>query len=426
MTLFSPSVYKGRQQKAAVAVQSQLKDSELLVIHSGHPPKKPGGLDQAYDFLPHPLYFWLTGHRRPAGVFVISKNEIHGEFQRNLTSTEIVWEGEQWNFFSEKSLIDFENLKKQFSVIIDLGLLPGTETEEQKERAFSFHILLDQVRRKKDAAEVKQIRHLASLANKGYEALAVSVAAGVSERTLQLIYENAVLQAGAEKMPYGSIVGTGENSAILHAVPSAQKLKSGEMVLVDAGADIQDYCVDITRMFPVSGQFSSRQQDIYDIVLTAQIQAIDQCQIGNQWKDVHLLTAEIIAEGLSDFGFFKTSVSDVVESGAISVFYPHGVGHLVGLKVRDTGVIENRNPKRYAGANLRVDLKLEEGFCITVEPGCYFPRAFIEDPAIREKYHHHINWSEAEKWKNFGGIRLEDDILITSKGPDVLTSVVPK
>ncbi len=426
MTLFTPNVYKLRQQKAATVVQSELNDSELLVIHSGHPQKKPGGLDQTYDFLPHPLYFWLTGHRRPFGVFVISKKEIYGEFQRNLTSTEIVWEGAQWNFISDKSLTDFENLKKQFSVITHLGLWPGLESEEQKERAFSFHILLDQVRRKKDAAEIKQIRELASLANHGYEALALAVTPGVSERELQLVYENAVLQAGAEKMPYGSIVGTGENSAILHAVPSSQKLKSGEMVLVDAGADIQDYCVDITRMFPVSGKFSPQQQDIYDIVLTAQLQAIDQCKIGNQWKDVHLLTAEIIAEGLSDFGLFKTSVSDVLESGAISVFYPHGVGHLVGLKVRDTGVIENRAPKKYAGANLRVDLKLQEGFCVTVEPGCYFPRAFIEDPVIREKYKNHINWAVAEKWKNFGGIRLEDDVLITSKGPDVLTSVVKK
>lgn len=426
MTLFSSNVYKIRQEKAAAAVQSKLKDSELLVIHSGHPQKKPGGLDQAYDFLPHPLYFWLTGHRRPEGVFVISKNEIHGEFQRNLTSTEVVWEGEQWNFISEKSLIDFDKLKNQFSAFIHLGLLPAGETEEQKERAFSFHVLLDQVRRKKDAAEVKQIRFLASLANKGYEALAMAVVPGVSERSLQLIYENVVLQAGAEKMPYGSIVGTGENAAILHAVPSAQKIKSGEMVLVDAGADIQDYCVDITRMFPVSGKFSARQQDIYDIVLTAQLRAIDQCRIGNQWKDVHLLTAEIIAEGLSDFGIFKTSVSDVLESGAISVFYPHGVGHLVGLKVRDTGVIENKVPKQYAGANLRVDLRLEENFCVTVEPGCYFSRAFIEDPVIREKYKDQINWSQAEKWKTFGGIRLEDDILVTQAGPDVLTSVVPK
>lgn len=426
MTLFSPNVYKNRQQKVADVVQSQLENSELLVIHSGLPQKKPGGLDQTYDFLPHPLYFLLTGHRRPHGVFVISKNEIHGEYQRNLTSTEIVWEGNQWNFFSDKTLIDFENLKKEFSVITQLGLSTTHETEEQIERAFSFHVLIDKIRRKKDSAEIKQIRQLASLANKGYEALAHAVAPGLSERSLQLIYENAVLQAGAEKMPYGSIVGCGENSAILHAVPSETKLKSGDMVLVDAGADIQDYCVDITRMFPVSGKFSSRQQDIYDIVLTAQLQAIDQCRIGNQWKDVHLLTAEIIAEGLSDFGVFKTSVSDVIESGAISVFYPHGVGHLVGLKVRDTGVIENRFPKKYAGANLRVDIKLEEGFCVTVEPGCYFPRAFIEDRAIREKYHQHINWSEVEKWKSFGGIRLEDDVLITARDPEILTSVVPK
>lgn len=426
MTLFSDKTYKIRQEKVKTAVSSLLDSDELLVVHAGYPLQKPGGLDQTYDFIPHPLYFWLTGHRRPEGIFVFSKNQVHGEFQRNLSSTEIVWEGEQWNFHCNQSLKDFESLKSQFQKQIDLGSNQSSNPRDLSEKAFALHVLIDQVRRKKDSEEVLLIKSLAQMAAVGYQEVAASLVPGLSERAIQLIYENAVLRAGAEKMPYGSIVGSGENAAILHAVPSSKKVQKNEMVLIDAGADLQDYCVDITRMFPVSGRWTSQQQEIYDIVLTAQLLAIDHCRVGHHWRDVHLISAEVIAQGLSDLGIFKSDLESVLESGAISVFYPHGVGHLVGLKVRDTGMIENRNPQKYAGSNLRVDLQLEEDFCLTVEPGCYFSRAFIEDPQIREKYKDHINWSEAEKWMTFGGVRLEDDVLITKKQPEILTQAVPK
>jgi Xaa-Pro aminopeptidase len=122
----------------------------------------------------------------------------------------------------------------------------------------------------------------------------------------------------------------------------------------------------------------------------------------------------------------KGSVDSILETGAIAVFYPHGVGHLVGLRVRDTGHEENVNPKTYSGARIRVDLTLQENILITVEPGCYFIKTLINDKTNREKHKDFINWAETEKWLNIGGVRLEDDILITASGNSNLTAVVAK
>lgn len=426
--LFAESVYQDRQKKVANAWSRLLGPKDLVLVHSGEALQKPGGLDQTYPFLPHPAYFWLTGHRRDEGVMAYSLSEGWVEYQRPLSPVDIVWEGDEGNFACEKTLEDLGALLKggAYQNVLHLGLPPQGTSGGPDDLVRSLAIALDQTRRRKGAEEVQLIRRIAGMARKGYEALQAALKPGVSERELQLHYENAVLMAGAEKMPYGSIVGSGENAAILHAVPTARKVAAGELVLVDAGADVEDYCVDITRVFAVDGKMTSRQKDVYDLVHTAHSEAVRMCRPGTQWRDVHMKSARVIAEGLQQWGIWKGSVDSALESGAISVFYPHGVGHLVGLKVRDTGNPENTNPQRYYGARLRVDLALEKDYLITVEPGCYFARAFIEDREIREKYQAQINWDATDKWKDFGGIRLEDDILITGDAPVSLTDEVPK
>lgn len=426
--LFTTDVYQQRQKKVAEAWQPKLGAKDLILVHSGEAIHKPGGLDQTYPFLPHPAYFWLTGHRRARGVMAYSLSEGWVEYQRPLSPVDIVWEGDEGNFVCEKTLEDLSTLLKSgaYLNILHLGHPPSGTVSADAEFGRSLAISLDQVRRRKGAEEVQLIGKIAGMAKAGYEALQGVLRPGVTERELQLHYESAVLMAGAEKMPYGTIVGSGENAAILHAVPSARKVAAGELVLVDAGADLEDYCVDITRVFAVDGEMTSRQRDVYDLVYTAQTEAVSLCRPGAQWRDIHMKSARVIAEGLKQWGFWKGSVDAVLETGAISVFYPHGVGHLVGLKVRDTGNPENTNPQRYYGARLRVDLPLEKDYLLTVEPGCYFARAFLEDREIRDRYRDQINWSVAEKWTDFGGVRLEDDILIT-EGPAVsLTDCVPK
>ncbi|RYY97636.1 MAG: Xaa-Pro dipeptidase, partial [Chitinophagaceae bacterium] len=264
------------------------------------------------------------------------------------------------------------------------------------------------------------------IAGAGYAKIREVLRPGITERHLQAAYEGELLIGGAHAAPYECIVGSGPNSAILHALPTGRVIREGEFVLVDAGAAIYDYCVDITRMFPSSEPVSQQHKDLYQLVLRAHGECISMSKPGVPWREVHLHAARVIAGGLIDLGIMKGDPAALVEKEATSVFFPHGLGHLVGLRVRDAGHAENLEPKTYAGARLRVDIDLEEGHCITVEPGCYFIPALLDNPEVRSRFRDDINWDEAAKWTGIGGVRIEDNILITSGGNENLTIDVPK
>lgn len=435
MTRFNEKTIARRRERIESDWQKLLNAEDCILVFSGEPLTKPGGLDQTYSFIPHPAYFWLSGYRRYFGVVFYSQELGWKDFILPVTKDESVWEGREAMIFPNentkdvKTLNDFLNQHK-FKNIIALG----QPTAKQVDRTlitdsplrFQLKEKFDQCRRLKDAEEIELIKSLASMANKGYEKLKQFITPGVSERAIQIEYEAEVFRAGAQSMPYDTIVGSGSNAAILHAIPTLKKAKDGELVLIDGGAEIDDYCVDITRVFPVSGQFSSQQQWLYDLVVAAQKQGIANCKIGTPWNQVHRSTAQVIAEGLVSMNIMKGSVESILDSGSIALFYPHGVGHLVGLRVRDTGQEENTSPKTYCGTRLRVDLELQENMLITVEPGCYFIKTLINDSANREKFNNFVNWNEAEKWLNIGGVRIEDDILITRSEPANLTAIVDK
>ncbi len=419
--IFSTAAITERKRRTALALNTVLKEEDTVLIYSGTPIQKPGGFDQTYPFLPHPDYFWISGSRRPYGVSAYSKSEGWIDFILPVTREEKIWEGGA-TVIPGKDLGEFSpwmdkrNSKRVFNLTQESDEVEWLQIKETFSRE----------RRRKDSEEVDLVRRLASIANAGYQKLKTSVRPGISERQIQLDYETAVLYAGSEKFPYDSIVGTGSNSATLHAIPTPRIVKDGEHVLIDAGADLHDYCVDITRIFPANGKRSDRLKSIYDIVLKAQLDSIAMCVPGTSWKEVHLKSAKVMAQGLVDLNILKVSAEEAVHNNTISVFFPHGVGHMVGLRVRDVGGPYNPDPKKYAGARLRVDMTLEENHLMTVEPGLYFIEALLHDAETRRTFGDQVNWTEAEKWLDFGGVRIEDDILVTSRGPDNLTSVVEK
>jgi Xaa-Pro aminopeptidase len=419
--IFSAAAISERKRRTALALNTVLKDEDTVLIYSGTPIQKPGGHDQTYPFLPHPDYFWISGSRRPYGVSAYSKTEGWIDFVLPVTREEKIWEGGA-SVIAGRDLADLSawvakrNPKRVFNLTFESE---DAEWHQIKE-------VYNRERRKKDQEEAELVRKLAGIANAGYQKIKSTIRPGISERQIQLDYESAVLYAGAEKFPYDSIVGTGSNSAILHAIPTMRIVKDHDHVLIDAGADLHDYCVDITRVFPANGKKSDRLKTIYDLVHKAQVECIKMCVPGVHWKDVHLKAATIMAQGLVDLKIFNVSAEEAVASSAISVFFPHGVGHMVGLRVRDVGGPHNPSPKKYAGARLRVDMTLEENHLMTVEPGLYFIEALLHDAETRRTFSDQVNWQEAEKWLDFGGVRIEDDILVTSKGPVNLTEAVEK
>ncbi len=421
MTIFDAATLSERQRRAAARLDEVLKPGEAVRVECGVPLTKPGGWDQTYPFLPHPDYFWLTGSRRSHGVSVYAKGAGWTHFVRPVTREEKVWEGGDEQVMQGQDVANLETWLSQqkFSKLHRLGGPAQTSFDEVQEA-------YNRARRPKDAAEVALVRKLGGIANHGYRRLQECVRAGMTERDVQLEYETAVLRAGSERMPYESIVGAGTNAAILHAIPTARVVQKGDLVLVDAGADIEDYCVDITRVFFADGKPDERQKAVYDTVARAQAASIALCKPGIEWHNVHRASARVIGQGLKDMGVLKGDLDDLLESGAVSLFFPHGVGHMVGLRVRDVGGKFVTEPKRCYGVRVRVDLPLEENFLMTVEPGLYFIRALLEDAETRQKHRDHVNWDELPKWLNLGGVRLEDDVLVTKSGPDNLTSMVAK
>jgi Xaa-Pro aminopeptidase len=208
------------------------------------------------------------------------------------------------------------------------------------------------------------------------------------------------------------------------------------MLVMDAGCETaMNYCSDITRSVPVGGKFDARQKAIYEIVLAANMEVIRLTKPGVTYKEIHTQMSKILAQGYKDLNILKGNVDDIVANGAHSILMPHGLGHMMGLDVHDMenyGEInvgyddETIRSEQFGLGFLRLGRKLQPGFVMTDEPGCYFI------PALIDKWHkdgtnaEFINFDELEKYKDFGGIRIEDDLLVTETGCQVLGKPIPK
>ena len=203
-------------------------------------------------------------------------------------------------------------------------------------------------------------------------------------------------------------------------------MSDGDLVLIDAGAEVDGYASDVSRTFPVAASYTSLQRELYELVLTAQQDAIDGIAPGVEYKSLHLGAARTIAQGLADLDILRGQADELVAADAHALFFPHGLGHMLGLSTHDCGgYLEGREPEdRFGLAYLRADLPLEPGYVMTVEPGIYFIPALLTDPARRERYRELVNWELVDGLLDFGGIRIEDDIVVTTDGCRVLSGAL--
>jgi Xaa-Pro dipeptidase len=286
---------------------------------------------------------------------------------------------------------------------------------------------LDELRLFKDAGEIALLAKASAATAAGHLAAMRAARPGVFEYHVQAELERAFKAAGCPQVGYGSIVAGGRNSAVLHYVANDRRLGAGDLLLVDAGAEFRGYTADVTRTFPVSGRFDARQKSLYEIVLTAQERSIDYARAGHTSTDLQRVSERVLAEGLRDLGVLRGSVEELTETEAVRVFYPHGIGHTLGLDVHDVqGGRERRLPLRRGSGRLRFRARLEPGFVITIEPGIYFMPALLGDRRIREKHRSRIDFDRAERWVGVGGVRIEDDVVVRRQGPPRNLTPVPK
>ncbi|NOX87497.1 MAG: aminopeptidase P family protein [Calditrichaeota bacterium] len=223
---------------------------------------------------------------------------------------------------------------------------------------------------------------------------------------------------------------------ILHNPHQLNKMEKGQLVVNDCGGEAPSrYAGDITRTLPVSGKFTEEQKAVYQIVLQAQTTAIEMIKPGIKYRDIHLHAAATIALGLKELGLMRGNVDDMVEAGAHALFFPHGLGHMMGLDVHDmedlgedyVGYDETvERSKQFGLAYLRLAKALQPGFVLTVEPGIYFIPQLIDQWKQKSLFTEFINYDKVEQYRNFGGIRIEDDVLVTDNGHRILGKLIPK
>lgn len=420
-------------RRTRLAASLDLGDA-ILLIGAGQPVPLPEGSDQTYPFRAHADYYYAAALECAGGVVAFDPRDANPNvpgsgwisFVPAVTEGERVWEGRTQPPGALLSEFAPWIARRSGRPISMLGA-PLDDVKWDHALTATVRERFIHARRAKDEGELALLRRGAQATAAGYARLRDCLRPGVTERALQIELEAEFQRHGAHRTGYGTIVGTGPNAAVLHFEPSARAAREGEFVLVDAGAEIDRYVTDVTRTYVV-GTPSAFQRDLYQVVLAAEEHAIARCVPGVEWRELHLATAVELTAGLVSLGLMRGSPESLVEQDAHLLFFPHGLGHMVGLGVRDgSGLLPGRTKDpRPCFRTLRMDLPLAAGYVVTVEPGLYFIPALLHDPQRRERYRDCVNWEQAERYLKLGGVRIEDNVLVTEGTPEILTASIPK
>jgi len=374
-------------------------------------------------------------------------------FGNDATLDDIVWMGPQPTLHDRASLVGVSSVKP-FDTI-DSILVKGTIMHHLKPYRFRQQVRLGQAleclpgqvldtysieltqkivqqRSIKEDQEIAELDDAVSITSRMHLKAMQCAKPGMTEREVMAEITRVALSEGATSFP--PIVSV--RGEVLHNQTFDNVLQDGQLLLVDCGGENKlHYAGDMTRTFPVSATFTAQQRDIYQIVLQAQKEAADSIQAGKPYMDNHLQAAMIITEGLIDLGLMKGNARDAVEVGAHAMFFPHGLGHMMGLDVHDlenfgeeyVGYNDNFKRSSQFGTNfLRLAKELEKGNVLTVEPGIYFIPVLASIWKKEKRFEGFINYSKFEEYKGFGGIRIEEDFLVTENGCRLLGTPLAK
>jgi len=389
--------------------------------------------DVEYPFRPDSDFYYLTGYPEPEAVAVLIPDRPHGEyvlFCREHDPKKETWDGKRAGLegackiygaddaFPIEDMDDIlpnmlEDRERIFytmghDAVFDQRVLGWVNEVRDKARTgvnapdefISLTHILHDMRLYKSRQEISAMRKAASISAVAHKSAMQACQPGLMEYQLEAELIHKFMQQGARNSAYPSIVGGGANSCILHYTDNHDELMDGDVLLIDAGAEYEGYASDITRTFPINGKFTNAQKEIYEIVLCAQLAAIEQVQPGNHWNDPHIAAIKVISEGLLELGILKGKLSNLLKDHAYRKYYMHRTGHWLGMDVHDVGDYKVDGDWRM----------LESGMVLTVEPGLYFPAG---------------TKGLAKKWWNIG-VRIEDDVLVTKDGHDVLSKDTPK
>ena len=427
MSLISQSEYRKRRD----LLMQQMEPNSIAILPAAPVSNRNNSVD--YPFRQNSDFYYLAGFNEPEAVIALIPGREHGEFVmfcRERNPERELWDGLRAG--QEGAMADY-GADDAFPIAdideILPGLIEGREriyysvgknhsfdqqlmdwvnsirskarlgAQPPKEFVMLDH-LLHEMRLFKSAAETSIMQHAAEISCRAHVRAMQAVRPGMFEYQLEAELDYEFRKSGARLPAYNSIVAAGANACILHYVENNARIRDGDLILIDAGCELDCYASDITRTFPASGRFSAEQRAIHDLVLRANLAAIDAVAPGRHWNEPHDITVQIITAGLLELGLLEGDLQQLIDSGAYRDFYMHRAGHWLGMDVHDVGDYKVAGKWRL----------LEPGMVMTIEPGIYIAAD---------------NHKVDKKWRGIG-VRIEDNVLVTKTGNRVLTTGVPK
>jgi len=426
--------------KRRAALANQLQNNSVSILFSAQLQIRNG--DAEYPFRQQSDFYYLSGFPEPEAVLVLSKDDkgdlLFILFNRTHDLEAEVWTGKrvgqegackEYNADESHDIQQIDNIMPQIlanKAIIYQVMGRCTEQDQKiqiwletakkrlatKQRSELNKIvsapdtiidlapIIHEMRLFKSIEEINNMRKAAEISAQAHLKLMQQCKPGLFEYQLEAIFNAHCLDQGCRGLAYNSIVAGGNNSCTLHYTSNDQKLMVGDLVLVDAGGEYNNYAADITRTYPINGKFTQEQKQIYNLVLQAQLAGIEQVRPGNLWDSVQNIMLEIIVKGLVELDIMRGKVKDLIHEQAYKQFYMHSSGHWLGMDVHDVGRYKTQGNWR----------PFEPGMVLTVEPGIYI-----------SKYNSKVD----PKWHGIG-VRIEDDILVTNDGHEVLSASAPK
>jgi Xaa-Pro aminopeptidase len=418
--MIDPSVYARRRATLLSAMQAG-----VAIVRTA--PEQVRNRDAHYPYRFDSYFHYLSGFPEPEAVLVMVAGSQGKSilFCRDKNEEREIWDGFRYGPEAARTLFSVDEahsfsrldelvmplLANQPAVFCDMGSDAAWDARifgwinavraqarsgvAAPSRMVDVRTLLDAMRLLKDEHEIQTMRCAAEISSTAHRRAMTFTRPGCHEHEVEAELLHEFRRSGAQSPAYTSIVAGGANACVLHYVQNNGELRDGDLLLIDAGCEVDGYASDITRTFPVNGRFSGPQRDIYELVLAAQTAAIGQVRPGLEWEDPHRAAVKVLAQGMIDLGLLQGSLDGLIESGAYRKFYMHRTGHWLGMDVHDVG--DYKQDGNWC--------KLQPGMVLTVEPGCYVrpgegvPEAF---------------WNI--------GVRIEDDVLVTPTGCEILTS----
>jgi len=451
--MFAAQTYIDRRRK----LQNSMQHGLLIFLGNNESPMNYP--DNAYRFRQDSSFLYYWGIDAPGLAAILDvDNDTEIIFGHDFTIDEIVWMGPQPTMRERAERVGVKQTgsPEQFAEAIRdarkqgrdihflpqyradnviklaelLELPPGNVNENVSEEMMRAVIAQRSVKTEEELAEIE------TAVNISYDIHTHAMrlcAPGKIEQEIAGEIEGIALSNGGY-LAFPPIVT--KHGETLHNHYYGNELQKGDLLVVDSGsAAPSHYASDITRTIPVSGKFTDPQKNIYERVLAAQETAISATRAGIKFRDVHLKAARVLAEGLKDLNLLQGDVDEIVAAGAHALFFPHGLGHMMGLDVHDLEALDEnmvgyddeiQRSTRFGLSALRIGKRLEAGYVLTVEPGLYFIPQLIDLWQEEKKFAEFINYEEVEKYRGFGGIRIEDNIVVTESGCRILGKPIPK